>query len=543
MATPIYIKNDGYFITEYDANFKVTNITLDLNTTDGKVAVQNGDIYTYQKDGDQYTYNVDSATGNVKDYSIEYVEGNSSNKFNYNGLGVLQNSVYTQGVKTTTSTYANEILTTTTTSFDFTGKELKSGNYYEVVEENGTDKITTKYYVDSKDQVTKYSVESAGSDTFGGTKSIYTNTTTYDKDGVIISESGSNQLVNSSDNSIILDDVAYTTVIKPLGGTTENYRWIGLEGKGSLLTDFATNGEKITETFSSESKYEDESKNITNIYENTIKYDVNGKVISDSGKSTSTYIDGEILKILDESTWLTADTFADDKVTLTGHTEQNSSKDENGNEDSSTITFDLNGQILSSQGKNTYLETWNDSRKIISTFSSESIWDASHTKIIGNKGSNESKDSKGSVIDKQEYSSEDIYNGFGQLTGHINKSKAGQAGESYSETEYTADWKVIKSKSGDTATYTDENSVIHTDKSTYEIIDSTITSTWENSVGDSKYIGKSVTTYTNNDRTVIQTTTITENGRITVYDPDFKVIDTSIDIASLGTGTLMRIKS
>ena len=71
MATQKYTKNDAYFITEYDSNFQVKNITLDLNNDDGKVAVQNGDTYTYQKDGDNYTYNIDSSTGIVKNYSIE----------------------------------------------------------------------------------------------------------------------------------------------------------------------------------------------------------------------------------------------------------------------------------------------------------------------------------------------------------------------------------------------------------------------------------------------------------------------------------------
>ncbi|MFI3180081.1 MAG: hypothetical protein QX193_01300, partial [Methylococcales bacterium] len=119
----------------------------------------------------------------------ELATGNT-NTFRYNDKGILQDSVYKDGIKSTTTTYdVNADVAGSTTSFSFAGL-TPSGNVYTL---GNVSTGLEKYYVTDNGLVNKYSIEFKGSSPISdGITNDFTTITTYDVKGNVIGSTGTN---------------------------------------------------------------------------------------------------------------------------------------------------------------------------------------------------------------------------------------------------------------------------------------------------------------------------------------------------------------
>ncbi len=528
-TTKGFTDNDGYFITEYNADSKITSIT----------PIVGNSVYTYQKDGKEYSYKVSASSGAVTSYSIKTkVDDNNSNTMNYNSSGILQTSVKQEGVRTTTTSYnSNAEPTVTTTGFNFGSSSSASdsvGTYYL----DGT----TKYYVNNTTDKTvlKYSTTYTGSNTYTdwqnhSIRSDYTSTTTYDATGKVISSGGTNISTDTDTNAtntqtdidltklgVQIDSSSYTTIENSNGTHTQKSDWTNQWGTGKSETDYdakwqvtkSTNGgtNTWTETWNN-------NRVITNTYSNTVTYDAAGKVIDNSGLNESR--DSTTGKVTYSSMWTTADNVSvtsNNVTTVIPHVQKNTWQDENGNLGSSDYSYDANWQMLKGTGRNTYTD-WNG-KVIINTYTYDKDANGYH----GTNTSSNGDSSKYGTTDKLDTIT-------GNVTGHSNWSEWSNSwGTGSSSSEYDASWQNIS--------YTSTNeSIDHKNKSTYSSTNSKdssgvltgyiVTNSWDNE----GHKGSSKIEYDTN--WVVKTNTVTENGKITVYDASGNIISSSFDVTGL----------
>ena len=559
-----YTDNDGYFVTEYDKNWKVTSIKADTDNTDGKKPQKTGNTYTYTDTGADYTYNTNSA-GVVLNYSIKYNEPLTGNTitFRYNDKGILQNSVYKDGVKTTTTTYdSNSEVTDTITKFDFNVPGVtKLGNIYTVGNlTSGLEKYTVNT-VDGIDEVLTYSITYSDTNTAAdGIKNDFTSSTTYDAQGKVISRQDTNVSTDTNPLSsqtdvdvttlgIQIESSINTKVTNSNGSHAETSRIINQFGTQDSKYFYDANW-NLTEVISSgQSDFTDTANSnrvITNIFENTIKYNA-GDIVSNINESTSTVGSTIIYKFSSKTA---------DNVNVSGsvipHLQSSSWEDESGMSGSSESQFDAKWQLLSESGKNTYIETWNNNTKVTSQFTNKPIWNTAKTTIIGNEGTNKTyifgETDPTKPRDSVKYSSVDKFNAKGLLTGHTTTSEDLVTGDK-STTVYDANWKTISSNSSSSSSFSDATG-LHTTTSSYEKVSNfdtagvltgyTTTSAWDNFDGvlsPSTIHNKGSSVTESNALDVVKTVTVTENGKITVYNDSGAIISTKIDLSGLGNGT------
>ena len=541
--------------------------TFDANWNEKSHTSSGSNTYTYtDENGDQQTgtttysqsTNFDS-DGNLTGYTNTNTWDGGSETINYDPNWNMVSATITEGSKTTNYDGNWNV---TSTSTDFTDLPASTEDGLTVYTETDNWGGVTKYYVDGDNNLVKYTESHSGSydytDWQGNTvTSNYENSYTYDANGKILSESGSNTDSNGAVNS-------YSTVHHydsdgNLTGHTNTNNWTDTYGNGSSTTEFDANWNQTSHTSSGTNTYSyiDENgveKTGTTSYSQTTNFDSDGNLTGytntntwDGGSETINYdpnwnmvsasiTEGSKTTNYDGN-WNVTST-STDFTDLTSETEDEFTVYTETDEWGGVTKYYVDGDnklvkyIESHSGSYEYTD-W-QGNAVTSSYENSYTYDA-NGKILSESGSN--TDSNGAV---NSYSTVHHYDGNGDLTGHTStNSWSDDYGNGTSTTEFDADWKETShtSSGSNTYTYIDENGAEQTGSTTYSHTtnydgDGNLTGYTTNSTWDG---GSETIQYDANWNML--SATITEGSKTTNYDGNWNITSSSTDFSNLPSST------